>query len=793
MLARPDQLIILSRFRWVDCQLDCLGNCRTSKAIVETLASLPPTLDETYSRILESIDEGDRDYAVTALRWMAFSSRPLLLHELAEVLAIRLGSTSKDDLLSPTDVLSICSSLITLDADGTLRFSHFSVKEYLLSSRILDTSVAMFGFCESKALRCIVERSLAYLTRFNKPCSLDAVHSAYKALIRSPYTLRELLANEALRHSSISASSDLKPTAKYYRADVTKTALAKMAMMYEASLLEYSATHWIAHIQNVAPTDLHDMTDSIIEFLSCDAAYSNWVSALELTASVEDRTIQLHGIPTSVPSSLTLALLLGLTEVACSLIMRRPISRLTVATDLGGLDVLRSYLNQAPKPEIMTATDRVIVRRLVLACSCSNHAVQRLPYINIGNLMEVLLLTDSVDILRFFAETSDYLDISEDLVSILPYAFEIASDDAIASLLYSQRVVETLSTIGTDDDFIRNRIRIRSATEKPLFMIGLEARQPAAFKFFLQYYDQQDEMLRDHLKVAIEQDDKDMVVMLLDAGTDPWDRRTSLNWNPLETAMKFESLPILNSLMSVKARTTSFADDYEKALLYGIKHCGQEFIKLLLTANIPTPLDETNARSQYVHTPDTAVLRSALEQRRLDGLFGVDDVQRLLVQHSMLPSPADGVDTSLASRRKREHSMSRINRAERLPLQGHDLPALHLYHPTLPDRPVESFHSRGVLLDQLCSPQEVNVVCAGDCTIDAGRDHRNVPTASSRSSYQTLWDDASYHTRDTSYTSLSYLTDSVGPVNDNKSSSQYDTDTEIFDNSANDYLLDINR
>jgi prepilin signal peptidase PulO-like enzyme (type II secretory pathway) len=56
----------------------------------ESLASLPPTLDETYDRILCAIGKDDFKYAVRILRWLAFSSRPLLLEEVAEVVAIDL-------------------------------------------------------------------------------------------------------------------------------------------------------------------------------------------------------------------------------------------------------------------------------------------------------------------------------------------------------------------------------------------------------------------------------------------------------------------------------------------------------------------------------------------------------------------------------------------------------------------------------------------------------------------------------------------------------------------------------
>lgn len=76
--------------------------------------------------------------------------RPLHVEELAEVLAIDFA-TGGTPLLNPgwrwsdhqEAVLSACSSLVTIVEDGDSRivqFSHFSVREFLLSSRLAESS-----------------------------------------------------------------------------------------------------------------------------------------------------------------------------------------------------------------------------------------------------------------------------------------------------------------------------------------------------------------------------------------------------------------------------------------------------------------------------------------------------------------------------------------------------------------------------------------------------------------------------------------------------------------------------
>ena len=82
---------------------------------------LPSTLDKTYDRILSAISEVDAQYAVPTLRWLTFSARPLSVDEVAEIVAISLEDEARFDrdevLEDPLDVLTICSSLVSITTD----------------------------------------------------------------------------------------------------------------------------------------------------------------------------------------------------------------------------------------------------------------------------------------------------------------------------------------------------------------------------------------------------------------------------------------------------------------------------------------------------------------------------------------------------------------------------------------------------------------------------------------------------------------------------------------------------
>ncbi|KAK3045615.1 hypothetical protein LTR09_012823 [Extremus antarcticus] len=169
-------------FRWAFCQLHELKRLKSTKPsrLEQALRSLPATLDETYERMLVQIAEEDHDDALTALRWLAFERRPLTVGEIVEACVIdpsRDGVVKEHDRGGSEDVLNILAGLVVVDSnrsedgdgDGIkdvlpsqaidvqngnaepgplfypitkktrIRLAHFSVKEYLVSNRILDS------------------------------------------------------------------------------------------------------------------------------------------------------------------------------------------------------------------------------------------------------------------------------------------------------------------------------------------------------------------------------------------------------------------------------------------------------------------------------------------------------------------------------------------------------------------------------------------------------------------------------------------------------------------------------
>jgi ankyrin repeat protein len=146
--------------------LEVLRDCLPS-SVRRSLRELPETLDETYERILQEIKKPNRALAQRVLHCLVAATRPLRVAELAEVFAFDFDNAEGIPRLNPgwrwedqeQALLFACSSLIVIvegddvkasdsDSDASVeagdsrfvQFSHFSVKEFLTSSRLATTS-----------------------------------------------------------------------------------------------------------------------------------------------------------------------------------------------------------------------------------------------------------------------------------------------------------------------------------------------------------------------------------------------------------------------------------------------------------------------------------------------------------------------------------------------------------------------------------------------------------------------------------------------------------------------------
>ena len=168
------------------CQVLYLRGCHPGR-IRHALAELPETLDETYERTLREINKADWELAHRLFQSVAVASRPLRVEELAEFLAFdfNAGQTPIFNegwrLEDPINaVQSICPSfLAVVDIGGSqiIQFSHFSVKEFLTSSRLAEAKqeISRYHVSMASAHTLVANACLGILLHLDENVAKDAL------------------------------------------------------------------------------------------------------------------------------------------------------------------------------------------------------------------------------------------------------------------------------------------------------------------------------------------------------------------------------------------------------------------------------------------------------------------------------------------------------------------------------------------------------------------------------------------------------------------------------------------
>ena len=197
------------RFRWVFCQFDFLRHCLPGR-IRRALAELPETLDATYERSLRDINKANWEFAHRLFQCVAAASRPLRVEELAEFLAFDFEGPIPEfhedvRLEDPVDaVLSTCSSLLSMVNVGdsrVIQFSHFSVKEYLTSSRLAQASDIIprrYHVSMTRAHILIAQACLGILIHLDSSITRDGLQT---------YPLAEYAAEHWVNHALVDGVS----------------------------------------------------------------------------------------------------------------------------------------------------------------------------------------------------------------------------------------------------------------------------------------------------------------------------------------------------------------------------------------------------------------------------------------------------------------------------------------------------------------------------------------------------------------------------------------------------------
>jgi len=216
--------------------MDSLATKRTPRAVQEALQNLPAKIGDTYDQAMQRIEatnDDDRKIVMNFLLWIAFATRPLSVAEVEHASSISANATDidEDEVLSASDLTSMCAGLVIIDASDVVRLVHFSAQNYFRENRAKWFS------------------------------------NGHKSLARDCLTYLSFQAFESGACSGPTESDDFKQRSLQY------------------PLLEYSCSYWGRHASRMASQG--DLTDEIVAFLNKKPQLGASVQALWYSDSAD--------------------------------------------------------------------------------------------------------------------------------------------------------------------------------------------------------------------------------------------------------------------------------------------------------------------------------------------------------------------------------------------------------------------------------------------------------------------------------------------------------------------------
>jgi len=158
----------------VKCQLDYLSDLPTDAKRRAALRSLPPTLKETYERILGRLEEKGETVCVFVQRTLQLiygAKFPLTIRQLCEAVSIEDNTSLDDGCVDQDTLLEYCGSLVRKSVlcsrcnEEKLEFAHFTVGEFLRDPSLLENSkLGRYHVSESRSSKALALSALRYIS-----------------------------------------------------------------------------------------------------------------------------------------------------------------------------------------------------------------------------------------------------------------------------------------------------------------------------------------------------------------------------------------------------------------------------------------------------------------------------------------------------------------------------------------------------------------------------------------------------------------------------------------------------
>ncbi|RGP72615.1 nacht domain [Fusarium longipes] len=127
--------------------------------IRDQLEHLPMSLEDAYGRVLQQINDSTdpqrKKLARLILGWVGCAPSPMTLKEIEQAVLVDPNHPRKQPRVQATiDVIQLCSAIVDV-VDGSVRFVHFTVREYIFSPQVKN-HIPLSEMALDLAMRCVV-------------------------------------------------------------------------------------------------------------------------------------------------------------------------------------------------------------------------------------------------------------------------------------------------------------------------------------------------------------------------------------------------------------------------------------------------------------------------------------------------------------------------------------------------------------------------------------------------------------------------------------------------------------
>lgn len=150
------------------------------REVMAALDSAPRDLSDAYEAVFARIERRSKcakSLALRTLSWVFYAKRSLHMDELREALAVRDSDIQLHEtyLLDPGSIVEVCESLIVHDdSSGIVRFTHYTVQEFLQSNNVIPL-LSMVDLAKTCLNVRHIRRALHYS---HSKCSCKNISSA---------------------------------------------------------------------------------------------------------------------------------------------------------------------------------------------------------------------------------------------------------------------------------------------------------------------------------------------------------------------------------------------------------------------------------------------------------------------------------------------------------------------------------------------------------------------------------------------------------------------------------------